>query len=92
MPGNKTENLTVFGYTLEEIHELIEKDTPKKVIKYKPTKYAVARWICPVCEYQPCEMEVDYCPNCGQSLLWTDYIEEIKNWDKDAAEDERQKI
>ena len=63
--------------TLEELSEMVEKQRAKKAT-YEGDGYAPDgtfvwdEWLCPCCgsrfevEYE----EHDYCPNCGQHILW----------------------
>ena len=51
------------------LKELVERATPKKVIKKWETDYR-----CPICNEMIVEhvAKVKYCEDCGQALDWTD--------------------
>lgn len=66
------------------LEELVEKATPKKVIKLKKEQYGYTHQ-CPICEqlvgtivmsrnneFSPYIEENDYCCSCGQALDWSD--------------------
>ena len=61
------------------LQELVDKETPKKP-NLEGDGYddkgnlIYDTWICPNCEkhYELDYDEYDYCPNCGQKILWGD--------------------
>lgn len=72
------------GFTSEILQELVDKVTPKKVVKLKKSQYGYTHQ-CPSCEQLVgtivynvnvrtiSEIEYDsYCCSCGQALDWSD--------------------
>ena len=65
--------------TLKEVREAVEKQNPKTPT-YEGDGYAPDgsfvwdEWICPRCgtSYEVDYDEYDYCPNCGQSIDWSE--------------------
>ena len=60
------------------LEELVEKATPRTP-EYVADGYADGElvydtWVCPNCgtSYEVDYDEFEYCPNCGQKLLWED--------------------
>ncbi len=52
---------------------LIERDTPKSLIKN--TNHVITKHNCPVCVCRvdiPQLIEVNFCPKCGQRLDWSE--------------------
>lgn len=69
---------------IDTLQELVDKATPKKVIKLKKEQYGYTHQ-CPVCEqlvgtivmsrnneFSPYIEENDYCCSCGQALDWSE--------------------
>lgn len=59
---------------LEPIQELVDKETPKKVIKFTSeitnSEEALTFYTCPKCRMLL--SNDNYCPKCGQKLDWSD--------------------
>lgn len=80
--GNPSSSGEFVGKMLQEandtLQELVEKATPKKAkvqtlyVEYQEPETFV---VCPICEeefyYNDCE-KINYCPNCGQALDWSE--------------------
>ena len=75
---------TCYDQTYSLVKELVDKATPKKVIKLPKTKYGYMH-ICPICNnyigtivYDTSARIIveiehdDYCCSCGQALDWSD--------------------
>lgn len=63
------------GLTTEQIRELAERDTPKIPIYQVPGDERYEQepewWECPSCgEIYDMDEDCDFCPNCGQRLMW----------------------
>lgn len=63
--------------TLEEVREAVEKKKPKTPTYdgdgYAPDgSFVWDEWLCPCCgaRFEVDYEEHDYCPNCGQHILW----------------------
>lgn len=79
--GNQCEELDRYKQlgTLEKVREAVEKQNPKTPT-YEGDGYAPDgsfvwdEWICPRCgtSYEVDYDEYDYCPNCGQSIDWSE--------------------
>ena len=55
----------------ETIKELVEKEKPKKPLKYKLSNHLEI--VCPNCEcYVNTKKKYNYCKECGQKLDWND--------------------
>lgn len=66
--GDGKMNVDKWGESLDTIHELVEKATPKKA---EQTKYAPYHTFCSACGGLVFD-NFDYCPKCGQALDWSE--------------------
>lgn len=56
---------------LDLLQELVDKETPKKVLRYKSQVY-ISLPKCPICKTIPHTCTQKYCDECGQALDWSD--------------------
>ena len=54
-----------------QFEELLDKDTPKKPVRFKD-KFYISAPKCPICKTIPHTGNQKYCDECGQKLDWND--------------------
>ena len=59
---------------LKMIQELVDKETPKKPIRFKNSIY-ISLPKCPICKTIPHTGNQKYCDECGQKLDWSETCE-----------------
>lgn len=71
-----TDSYTVFFEDINTIQELVDIETPKKLVRYTHSN----EWHCPTCgsgngEYEGTVGTHNYCHYCGQKLDWSNTYE-----------------
>jgi len=57
--------------SIENLQDLIDKATPKKLTEPYFDGYEVLSGYCPICGLEQEHMNDDYCVDCGQRLDWS---------------------